>query len=135
VQNRHRLFSFSLDGLKGKSEKTKIAWPKNAEPKKLIEPACISARQRDGPNVTDVPLSRSFLFSESTQKRVPPEARRFSAEGLDSGVRLCIWVSKGSASGSDFSLRSFSLPLDQGRVEGGGKNVNEATSFEKIYFI
>merc|ERR1711869_99716 len=63
----HFIFFFiPRDVLKGKSEKTKIAWPKNAEPEKLIEPACISARQRNGPNVTDVPLSRSFLFSEST---------------------------------------------------------------------
>jgi hypothetical protein len=29
---------------RGKSEKAKIAWPKNAEPKMLREPACFSAR-------------------------------------------------------------------------------------------
>ena len=55
------------DGLKGKSERTKVAWPKNAEPKMLREPACLSARRRNGPNVTDEPLNRK---SRATQPKM-----------------------------------------------------------------
>ena len=53
---------FSRDELKGKSEKTKMAWPENAEPKMRREPACLRARQRNGPNVTDVPLRMLLIL-------------------------------------------------------------------------
>ena len=45
--------------LERKSEKTNIALPKNAQPKMLWEPACLSARPRNGPNVPGVPLKRA----------------------------------------------------------------------------
>ena len=48
--------------LERKSEKTKIAWPKNAQLKMLRELACLSARTRKGPNVSTLPLGRKCVF-------------------------------------------------------------------------
>ena len=68
-----------------------MAWPENAEPKMRRELASSEARQRNGPNVTDVPLSRRSRATQPKMSQKTNSVGKVSkARRQGEQVRFCI---------------------------------------------